>query len=108
MKSRDELKKLAIDVVDGKVFTDRHLVEHQKHMIGQVFMPIGLGAFSKKTKEEIYEIGMVYEYYSKAGPSTVNGLPVFFSLVVLNKEETDEMIKQHGIYTALKKEFKDN
>ena len=37
------------------------------------------------------ELGMVWEYYSKAAPRSVNGLPIFFSARFLNRSDTDRV-----------------
>lgn len=84
-----DLSQLAKVIHAGKVFTDRHLqhVEDAK----MVFMPLGLGAFAGKTEEEIADIGMLYEYMSKAESRTVNGMPMFFSMRVLTVAQADEV-----------------
>jgi hypothetical protein len=51
-------------------------------------MPIALGAFSKWTEEEIKNVGLIYEHLNSAGPRSINGMPNFFSLQVLNQEDT--------------------
>jgi hypothetical protein len=107
MKAHEELKQIAMDLVDGKIFSDRHLGESNQSMLGSVFMPIVLGAFSKMTEEELKEgkVSFIYEYLSEAGPMAVNGMPTFFSMRVLNKEETEIMFEYHDKYASLKEEF---
>lgn len=106
MKTNDELRQIALDLADGKIFSDRHLGD-QSHMIGSVFMPVILGAFSDLTKEEIDsgKVSFLYEYLSEAGPMAVNGFPTFFSVKYLNKEETEIMFDYFNKWSALKDEF---
>lgn len=95
-KTDDELRQLAMDIVDNKVFTDRHMQEHEAHMLGQVFMPI-IFMDQEQSKAVFEDVGMVYEYYSEAGPRSVNGLPMFMSVRFLSNEETNRiapMIKE--------------
>ena len=39
-RSNQELKQLAMDILDGKVFTDRHFREDANQMAQLVFMPL--------------------------------------------------------------------
>lgn len=76
--SEEELRKLAVDYVEGKIFTTFHFHEAEMdrgEMVGLVFMPLLLGGvgFAK-------DAWMLYEYYSEAGPRSINGYPIFFSM----------------------------
>ena len=44
-------------------------------------------------------IGLIYEYIDKAGPRSINGLPNFFSMRLLNKEDA---LKVDGYYIKYK------
>lgn len=91
-----QLKKLAIDISDGKVFTDTMIPPDQYQMVSIIFMPlIFLG--KEKLEELANTCGLLYEYYDKAGPRSVNGFPIFFSFNSLNKEDikkVDEYYKK--------------
>jgi len=102
-----DLKQIAMDLYEGKIFTDRHLLmDRQEHMLPSVFMPIMLGAFSSKSEEELKNtIGMIYEYYSEAGPRSINGFPIFFSLKVLSPKETEKMFLYFEEYKKMKEAF---
>jgi hypothetical protein len=103
VKSDDELKKIATDLYDGKIFCDRNV--KNQHDIGMVFMPLMLGAFSKNTPKQLEEIGMIYEYLDQQGPRSFNGLPMFMSLRVLSMIETVKMFEFYEQYKKLKEEF---
>ncbi len=45
------------------------------------------------------ELGAIGEHISKAGPRSINGYPIFFSMAVINKEDWDR------IRAAVKREF---
>jgi len=68
-------------------------------MLPSIFMLIPLGAFAEYEKEELEQIGIIYEYISEAGPWAVNGYPSFFSLRVMHKEDWERS------KTAIKKEL---
>lgn len=102
-KTDDELKQIAIDFCEGKIFTSAHLNNLQN--IGMVFMPLLLGAAQQMTEEERNNIGLIYEYYSEAGPRSINGYPIFFSFRILTKEETDRTQAFIDEYTKMKEAF---
>lgn len=87
-KSPEYLTQLAKDIAMNLVFTDRHVRDFYITHLGMIFMPLILGAFADDTDEYKNDIGMIYEYYDKAGPRSVNGYPCFFSLCYLNKHDT--------------------
>jgi len=97
-----ELKKLAVEIFEGRVFTNRHCNEHE---LTSVFMPLVFGAFENKTKNERDDIGLIYEYVDKAMPMAINGKPTFASMRYLDKRKTEVMFKYYDKYKALQNEF---
>ena len=87
-----DLKQLAIDIHAGRVFTDRHLRRDARDLL-LVFMPIGFMGHEDRAQMiadmESGAIGMLYEYMREAGPRSINGLPSFFSVRMLNREQAD-------------------
>lgn len=71
-KTDSDLKKIAVDLYEGKIFTDRHI---QGSEIQMVFMPIALGAFQNVSEEELKDLGLIYEYLDQAGPRSINNMP---------------------------------
>lgn len=104
-KPNAELKQIAIDLFDGKIFSDRHIHNQDSHSIGMVFMPLILGAFSESTKEEIADINFIYEYLDQAGPAGINGMPCFFSFRYLTKAEAEIMFGYYDEYKKVKEDF---
>jgi hypothetical protein len=86
-KPSEYLTQLAKDIAMNLVFTDRHVREFDITHLGMIFMPLVLGAFADATDEYKQDIGMIYEYYDKAGPRGVNGYPCFFSFGYINKHD---------------------
>lgn len=81
----DEVKTLASDILIGKVYTDRHIPPGEgDRAIAMVFMPLVF----VDPKDLPEDVGMVYEYLEKAGPQSVNGMPGFFSMHLVNKADT--------------------
>lgn len=76
--NEEQLRKLALDMVDGRIFHDQMCPEN---MVTHVFMPL---MFVTVAKEDSQHWGLVYEYMSEAGPRTLNGFPMFMSMRVLH------------------------
>ena len=88
MRNQEELKRLAIDIEGGLIFTDRHMREGDRStMLKLVFMALSL--MDKEHMEEFIAQGpaLLYEYEDKAGPRSINDYPIFFSFQWLSEEE---------------------
>ena len=90
MKSDRELRQIAMDFVDGKIFTDRHLRPNEADLVSHVFMPLGLMDNEKMSVFLADKPRLIYEYLDSVSPRglAVNGYPIFFSMRFLNEEET--------------------
>lgn len=80
----EDLQQLVMDLVRGDIFVSASM---SPDSIPIVFPVVALGGFSEWTMEELSEIGVLYEYYSKAGNMSVNGLPMFWSCRYMHKED---------------------
>lgn len=89
IKTDEELKQIAVDLFSGKIFTDRH-VRNPKDL-GMVFMLLVFTGDDFKQELLDDPPGMIYEYLSEAGPRSVNGMPTFFSMRMLNEADTKRM-----------------
>jgi len=94
MKTDEELKKIALDLYSGKIFSDRHLNDPEKE-IPLVFMIVGFMSKEDIKELESKEPVFVYEYLEKANKMGVNGYPTFFTMRYLNREEYNKMIGYH-------------
>ena len=83
----DELKKLAVGIQKGQVFTDRHVGNLRD--LGMVFWPLLF--MDEKTRKNHAKMKpeMVYEWIDKAGPRCCNGMPMFMSCGLLNKHDAE-------------------
>jgi len=102
--SEQEIGQLAKDIAMNLVFTSDHVRrEERDNILGMVFMPIALGGLSDLSEEARKDVGMVYEYYDKAGPRSINGYPIFFSFRIVNvKDRLLVWEKYEKIQEALK------
>lgn len=75
-----ELRQLALDVADGKVYTDRH-GEDAIESFRMLF------ALMSGRPKHLEQWGMVYEYLDKAGSRAINGRPSFFSCKILHVDD---------------------
>lgn len=97
--TKEELKLLAWDILEGKVFCDRHINPYSLEIVSKVFQPIYLGGLIGREKE-LQDCGMIFEYFSEASKNiNVSGYPVFMSARFLNKNDTKEVLERHDFYS---------
>lgn|SRR5262245_12708907 len=103
-KTDDELKSLASAVYHGQVFTDRSIHPQDAYLVGSIFMalPFINGADLEEIKRNA---GLLYEDMSKAGPRSINGYPMFFSLQWLDKDETSRLFAYYEQYKSLQQSW---
>lgn len=79
-RTHEELRRLALDIADGKVFGSWMV---QTDMVPLVFMVLAIGGPASFPSNGV----AVYEYLDKAGPRSINGCPTFFTCSVLTKQD---------------------
>jgi hypothetical protein len=88
MKNRpiEEVKQIAQDMHHGLIFCDRFCNSSEE--VAMVFMVLSL--MDQKDIDELKKDppGLIFEYFSKAGPRSINGMPMFVSCQMLSKEDT--------------------
>jgi hypothetical protein len=99
----EELRKLAVDYVENKIFTSTQIREED--LLPTIFMPVLFGLFSGWTKEELKEVGFLYEYLTEAGPRAVNGYPIFFSCRVINRNDAERFREYATVLLAQREAF---
>jgi hypothetical protein len=106
MMGTKELKQLAMDIIDNKVFGTWNL-KNPETEFSMVFM---ISFFFKEEQIDQFkkdEIIHFYEYYDKAGPRSVNGMPCFFSCKIINKENWRQVVRYVEKYERTKNKFLD-
>lgn len=121
--SAEEIKQLAMDICEGQVFTSQQCESEME--VRMCFPVLLFVARPKKSKDEtqhqyverirsynrtmklLENAGMVYEYYSKAGPMAINGKPIFFSCKIFPKASMNELTLEVNKYQELRKGFLD-
>ena len=86
-----EIKQLAVDFHHGMIFCDRHVARPDD--LPRVFMILNLMDEKAFKKFKADPPGLIYEYLEKAGPTSINGMPVFFSVRVLSPADTTKLFK---------------
>lgn len=102
-----ELKQLAIDISENKVFGTFHMNESEMSNMSYVFMPL---VFMKEEQKQAMidkKVVHFYEYYDKAGPRSVNGMPCFFSMSHINQDNWKKIVKYIKEYEVRVKTFLD-
>lgn len=88
-KKRKELKDIALDIYKERIFTSWNVRPNDDEQLLTIFLPLFFAEEGdiKKLQKRIGKCGFIYEYISKACPTSINGYPVFMSLrIVENKE----------------------
>jgi hypothetical protein len=101
-KTDEELKVIASDLLDGKIYCDRHCRSAEDTV--QVFMILGLMGTEAVEQMQKDEIDFVYEYLDQAGPRSCNGKPMFMSCRMLSKTETAKMFEFYEAFRAAKEQ----
>ena len=92
-RTEQELREIALDIVEDRIFTDRHIREGDKHLITSVF-PV-LIFLTDEQREFLKErANLLYAYRHKAGRMATNGYPTFTEMHWLTKEHW-EVVRQH-------------
>ena len=130
--TEQELNKLVRDVYDCKIYTSLHNPD-QASSCFMISMFLGMEPiepslssnnqvnrrnklkyideklqYEKETPEReeyLKNIGMLYEEYSKAGPMSMNGLPMFLSCKIVSVEDTKRFIEKYQRYEKMREEF---
>jgi hypothetical protein len=79
--TNEQMQDLVRQLLAGTVLTSDQV---PPEMLKFVFMVVGLGGFAGMPAEDLEQIGCVYEHLSEAGPTSINGFPVFFSLKIMH------------------------
>lgn len=95
---KEDLKKLALDIHKGLVFTDTQL--QQSNMLAMVFMPL---AFIPINKKWVDQVGLIYEYLDKAGSRSINGMPTFMSMRIVPRADLPMLIEYVKKYEETEK-----
>lgn len=131
--TEDELKELVRDVYDQKIFTSLHCGAGDTRMVFMPLMFIGsppsepsptnnikidrrnkLNYIQEKLdyeqetpvrEEFLKNIGMVYEFYSQAGPRSINGYPIFMSFKIVSIDDTNKFIEKYNKYVKMRENF---
>lgn len=101
-KTEKELNQIVRDLHAGQIYTDLHIPEHETMGLVMVFLPLAF--MDKEASQKIVEgkPGMFYEYLSKAGPRSINGMPTFLSMQSLNEEDAEKVWeKVHKLDAAI-------
>jgi hypothetical protein len=97
----ETLKQIAMDFVDNKIFSTAQM-DASDFVVG-IFVPLAL---FQNASGWLQDAALVFEYYAKAGPICINGMPTFLSCrkIVLH----DWPSFQHYVreYSKLKEQFK--
>lgn len=89
----EQLKEFVLGLCDGKLLTSAQV--RQPDLIPMIFLPVAFGVFNGWSKEEIENIGVLWEWNDRAGLRGINGYPIFSSLRMMHKEDWKRAVDAH-------------
>lgn len=100
-KSEEDLRKLAIDYVEGRIYTSLQIQTPWE--LRAVFMPLVF--LTVDQLQQIEGAGLFFEYLSEAAPGSINGKPIFMSMNMLSKEDAERFADLVNRYLDYRKAF---
>jgi hypothetical protein len=99
----DELKILAVDIVDQKVFGSWMLPEAKLSLIPNIFLSYGVRGEEKLPDDT----SCLYQYFDKALQRLppLDGYPTFLYYQVLTHEDRERLVPMIERYKSMKQEF---
>jgi hypothetical protein len=97
-----DLKQLAVDIVDGKVFGSWMIPEADQHLLAAIFLPFAFKDAKGKLPEDVWG---VYEYRDKAKKLGVREYPAFISCKLLTRQDCLVLNPLMERYAAFKTDF---
>jgi hypothetical protein len=85
--SDQDLRKFVDDFVSNRIFTSAQLNDSNVNLLPMIFMPLGLGSLSNLQPDSLKQIGCVWEYIDKAGPRSINSMPMFITMNLMHIED---------------------
>lgn len=85
----EELAQFVLDFCDNRIFTSAQVPEAQILCVGTVFLPLLFLDISGWFDCDVKRVGLVWEYYGKALPRSINGMPIFGSCHLLSAPDWD-------------------
>jgi len=86
-RSKKEINELALDLFKGSIFTSNQIRANDQSLLLSIFMPL---VFMKKEYIDWMQdnkISVFYEYWDQAGPRSINGYPIFFSMKMMDEKD---------------------
>jgi hypothetical protein len=83
----EEVTALARDLVKDRIFMSDQLRKHEQNLLSSIFMPLVFMKPKDVRKMVDGDLAVLYEYFKEAGPRSINGRPMFFSMRWLNQAD---------------------
>lgn len=98
VKPDEEIKQLAIDINEGRVYTSEFHGESaiEAFMVWRLWIDQAIhetDVTPEQLKEYGAKMGMLYEYLDQAAPMSINGRPSFLSYKILPKENMELLLE---------------
>ena len=85
------IQQIADGIASGGIFCSGQI--RDQSLTQSIFMPLLFMDAKTQARMLIHEASFLYEHFSKAGPRSINGYPIFFSMQILSKSDGDKVSK---------------
>ena len=96
-----KVKELATDLYSDRIFGSWMLPEGREMDLIMVFMVLIFMDDIQKKRMKRDNTFFFYEYYDKAGPRSINGMPTFMSCHILSGDDVKRIITKRNEIAAL-------
>lgn len=103
-KGDDELKKIARDIFEGRIFTDRNIKKEDLSLLNSVFVIFNF--YTQEQTKTIIDLplGLIYEYVSEAY-GTINEYPSFMSANILSQDDANKVFNFYKQYKTMQGQY---
>jgi hypothetical protein len=100
-KSKEEIRKLALDNMAGSVFGSWQMSEHDFAHASLVFLPLTFSNDFHYKGWQRDEIIHFYGHLSDALNRSVNGMPIFHSFYTINQTDLERVFKMQKLISDI-------
>ena len=91
MRTDAELRRLALDIMGGSVFTDRHIRPEDRSLLSSIFLPLSFLRRDQVENMRKHEVTVFFAPMTEAGSRGINGYPSFMTMHTLVRQEAEKL-----------------
>lgn len=104
-RTPEQLRQIALDMADLKIFTSMHIREGDMSLMKSIFLPLVFMDKEQIERLQAEKVHVIFEYNSERMERCINGYPIFMSFQKMTKEEWDTVLPMVKKLEKDKEEF---